>query len=65
MDINKLKEIGLTDRQIEQVVAEFNRNNSVTNEELENKRKRDEILAVKDNGIRQQLIKENMELFQK
>lgn len=68
MDKEMLKRIGLTSKQIDQVLHEHNRTKHnegsiVINERLEKQRKRDEILSIEDNHIRQKLILENMELF--
>ena len=70
MNANKLKEMGLTSAQIDQVITEHNRvlysgHNTVTSESLEAQRKRDEIMAIKDVKTRQELIRENMELFKR
>ena len=67
MDYDKLKEMGLSDVQINQVISEHNRAKGDSplsrDEQLEKRRKRDEIMAVRDTETRQRLIQDNAELF--
>lgn len=68
MDADKLKEMGLTSTQIDQVITEHNRalsggSNGITSEKLKAQRKRDEIMAIKDTQIRQELITKHKNLF--
>lgn len=66
MNYDKLKEIGLNDTQIKQVLSEHNKvidSPINTDKQLVNKRKRDEIMAVEDTETRQRLIINNPELF--
>lgn len=68
MDADKLKGMGLTPTQIDQVLTEHNRavgggRNAVTSEKLEARQKRDEIMAIEDTKIRQELITKNRDLF--
>lgn len=68
MNVNKLSKIGLTAFQIQQVLEEYKQTSAgshsvMTNENMQRQRKRDEIMAIEDDVIRQSLIKENAELF--
>lgn len=68
MNADKLKALGLTPSQIQGVLTEhsrvlFNGHGVITHEKLEARRKREEIMAIEDTEVRQELIKENSELF--